>query len=248
MNELKHMAVGDKLAEKVANYAPDNRRLASLRDVPIVLLSAMSGTGKNAIIDCLLARHPNEYRFLLSHTTRAPRSNDGVMERDGVNYHFINFEQAERLLDNREYVEANWYAGNIYGLTVNEILAAHEEGKIAINEIEVQGANDFAERVPAARAIFVLPPNYEEWQRRLKNRYGDKQEQYAEDLHRRNQTAKLELENALAHDHFYLIVNDVVDRAAEAVHEIACGQQPVRRSPVALAVAQELLLRLNEIS
>lgn len=213
--------ISDELVQKVAQYTPDIRALTSLREIPIVLLVAPSGTGKNAIINGLLKKYPNDYKFLLSHTTRPPRPNHGIMEQDGVNYHFIDFDQAEKLLNAKQYVEVNWYAGNIYGLTVNEILAAHKEGKIGVDEIEAQGANDFAERVPTARSIFVLAPSFDKWLNRLKSRYGDKQAVYAEDLRKRMQTAAVELENALKSKHFSFIINDNLDEAVAKVDRLA---------------------------
>ena len=239
--------IDDRLAEKVTKYTPDRQALASLRDVPIALLVAPSGTGKNAIIHYLLKKYPSVYHLLVSHTTRAPRPNNGVMERDGVNYHFIDLQQAERLLDAKRYIEANWYVGNVYGLTADEVLAAQREGKIGIDEIEAQGANDFAERLPTAKTIFIMPPSYEEWQHRLQKRYGDQKADYERDLQDRVKTAKSELQNALKHDYFYLVVNDTVERAAQQIHGIMHGRQAQKRSPEAVAIARTLLRRLQEI-
>lgn len=237
--------ISDALAQKVTHYVPDEQELAKLHDVPIVLLSAISGTGKNAIIRALLKRHPETYRFVLSHTTRSPRANNGVMEQEGIEYHFIGFKEAEQLIDSRQYVEANFYSGNIYGTTIGELLMAYKEGKIAINEIEVQGADDFARLVPTVRTVFIVPPSYEEWQRRLKTRYGDRHGAYNEDLRRRIVTAKMELENVLQSNHFYLVVNDDLEEAAERVHRIARGEESVKRQPKAEEIAQTLLDRLE---
>jgi guanylate kinase len=240
------MGIDDALVRKVASYQPDKDRLAELNKVSIVLLSAASGTGKDSIVHYLLNAYPDEYYRVVSHTTRALRPNDGVMEQNGKEYHFIDFAQAEQLLDSKAYIEANIYNNNIYGTTVAEFEKAKAQGKTAITEVEVNGSDDFIKLVPTVKTIFIVPPSFEEWQRRLGNRYGDDTAKYAQEIRGRMEIAEKELENVLASDHFYLIVNDTLEHGGEKIRTIAADSTTPMRTPEALEAAEEMLARLKE--
>lgn len=240
------MGLSEDLIKKVANYQPDHARLQELAEVRIILLSATSGTGKDSIINYLLSTYPDEYYRVVSHTTREPRANNGVMEKDGDDYHFINFEQSSKLLDDQAYVEANIYNGNVYGTTVSEFLNAKQQQKAAITEVEVNGSDDIIKLIPTAKTIFIVPPSFEEWQRRLMNRYAGDTERYKKDLHGRMQIAKAELQNVLNSDHFYLVVNDTLEHGGEKIRNIVADSTSRRHNPEALGTARLMLDRLNE--
>ncbi len=146
------------------------------------------------------------------------------------------------MLDDGAYVEAKWYGGNIYGTSAVEIRRAHDEAKIAITDIEVQGIAEYMSISPDVRAIFILPPSYEVWQQRLKNRYDEGI--YPEDMKRRMQTAKQELHEALQRNYYRFVVNDDLDQAVEAVDTIAHGAPAGKESETAKDLAKELLTKL----
>jgi guanylate kinase len=183
-----------------------------------VLLVGVSGAGKDTIKHKLL--ETGKYHHIVSHTTRAPRENGGVMEQDGVDYHFINKEQAAEMLRNGEFIEAKKYGENIYGTSVAEIQKAHDEGKVAITDLEVQGVAEYKAISENVIAEFILPPNYQEWQRRLHARYGEKGAD-PEDIARRMETAIVELKEALAQSYYHFIVNEDVDQAVKSADSIA---------------------------
>jgi guanylate kinase len=119
-----------------------------------------------------------------------------------------------------EFVEANQYGGNIYGTSVAEIRAAHDEGKIAVTDLEVQGVAEYKQISATVIAVFILPPSYEEWQRRLHSRYGAKGADPA-DIAKRMRTAIAELQEALDKPYYHFVVNENVDEAVKAVNSIA---------------------------
>jgi guanylate kinase len=69
-------------------------------------------------------------------------------------------------------------------------------------------------------AAFILPPGYEEWQRRLRARYGSRGPD-PEDMVKRMRTAILELEEALAKPYYHFVVNEELEEAVQAVGSIA---------------------------
>lgn len=202
-------------------YQPSEETIQLVRKTPIVLLVGVSGAGKDTIKHKLVAT--GYYHEFISHTTRPPRSNHGIMEQDGVEYHFISLEDSKRMLENGEYVEAKMYSGKVYGTSVSEVRAAYNDGKIAVNDIEVQGVAEYRTISPGVKAMFIVPPTYEEWRRRLMQRYGSEGADPNE-LAQRTQTAIDELVHALEVDYYHFIINDSLDRAVHVINEIAHGK------------------------
>lgn len=202
----------------VDNYHITPEAMELVRLTPIVLLVGVSGAGKDTIKHRLL--ETGNYHHIVSHTTRPPRENGGVMERDGVEYHFITKERAAEMLRNGEFVEAKKYGDNIYGTSVAEIQRAHDDGKIAITDIEVQGVSEYKAISPTVIAEFILPPSYHEWQRRLHARYGKKGADPA-DIAKRMRTAIAELEEALDKPYYHFVINENLEEAVKAVDSIA---------------------------
>ncbi len=231
----------DELKQKLDQYKPSNDTINLIKQTPILLLVGVSGAGKNSIKQGLLATR--QYHHIVSHTTRLPRENNGVPEQDGVEYHFISLTKAEKMLAKYAFVEAKTYSGNIYGTSVAEIQAAHDEKKIALTDIEVKGVAEYKAMSPDVQAVFVLPPSYAVWQQRLTKRYKDEPFDGA-DIERRMQTAKLELEEALKKDYFRFVINNDLDTAVRAVDAIAHGAPAGHESVVAKDLAKELLAQL----
>jgi guanylate kinase len=66
----------------------------------------------------------------------------------------------------------------------------------------------------------VLPPNYEEWLRRLQARYGEVATNNA-DIKRRMHTAIAELTEALSKPYYHFVVNDQLEETIKSVDSIA---------------------------
>lgn len=232
------------LKEKIDNYEISDDAVAIVRSTPIVLLVGVSGAGKDTIKHRLL--DTGAYHHIVSHTTRAPRSNNGVTEQDGVDYHFIDRTTAEAMIDRHEYIEVKTYSGNVYGTSVAEIRKAHDDGHVAITDLDVQGVAEYKEISPSVIAVFVLPPNYEEWQRRLHQRYGEGGVN-EDDLRRRMETAIAELEEALAKPYYHYVVNENLDEAVSAVNSIARHNDEFTTIDTSFRVwAEKLLVDLRD--
>lgn len=239
------MELEERLISKVAHYQPSPERLAALRDASLLFMVGVSGAGKNTIVPRLLQRYPNVYRRFVTHTTRAARKNHGVIEKDGEEYYFIDRVTAERMLDEHEYIETNLYSGNIYGTSLHEIQQAHNEGKILIGDIDVNGVAHFMHALPRSKPVFILPPDYQTWQRRLMARYDNGVDQT--DLRNRLTTARREIEHALVTDYYYLVINDDLEQAVEHIDAIARGKSEDHRPSAAIHAANQILTELNKV-
>lgn len=205
-----------KTEELIATYQPPQSAIETIHHAKIALLVGISGAGKDTIKKALLER--SGFADIVSHTTRQPRVNVGVLEVDGVDYHFISEETARGMLERGEFVEAKYVHGTIYGTSIAEVRRASTAG-VAITDIDVQGVTEYKSVSSDVVAIFVVPPTYEVWIERLRQRYVDEQAFQAEWPKRRDSAIK-ELTSALLVPYYHFIINDALDEAVTAAVEI----------------------------
>ena len=226
------------LAAKLAAYKPAPATAELISSTPILLLVGPTGAGKDSLKDKLLAT--DRYHHIVSHTTRPPRINHGVVEESGREYHFIDKTTAEKMLDDQALIEAKIYSGNLYGTSVAETQAAHDEGKIAMTDLEVQGVAEYKALDPNVIAIFLLPPDFKTWQERLQRRYGDVVD--VTDSRLRLQTALDELQQLLNTDYYVAVINDNLDTTFDHVQAIVDSKNhTVPDEPAARKVAEQLV-------
>ena len=196
-------------------YHPSKTAIQVLSQTELVLLVAPAPSGRNTIIRELLKT--DDYYFIVSDTTRKPRTNDGILEQNGREYWFRNEADMLADIDSGKFLEAAIiHNQQVSGISIRELQAAQELRKIAMTDAEVAGADNAIRYKPDTVAIFVLPPNFEEWQRRLRYR-GD---MHDEEFKRRMESALTEFEIALSRDYFRFVVNDSIDDAAAEVNQI----------------------------
>jgi guanylate kinase len=238
------MELDTRLKQKVATYQVTNQDLARISQAPLLFAVGITAAGKNALLHRLLQLYPDDYHFSVSHTSRAPRENHGIMEQDGVEYHFVDLPTIEHMLDNHEFIEAQvihnaWISGS----SIAEIADAYRQGLIAAADVDVQGAEEYVKLGLHVKPVFILPPSYNVWRERLLLRYEGKPHKH--DLVLRMQSAIKEIEHALAVDYFYIVINDDLDKTVELVNQIAHGELVDPHYHKAIAVAQELLARIR---
>jgi len=175
----------------------------------LVVISAPSGTGKGTVIKELLKLRP-DFVFSVSATTRKPRPG----ETEGVEYQFLSHERFNEMINNDEFLEHANYIGEFYGTPVKPIIKNTESGTTVILDIEVQGAKQVMSKDIDALTIFIIAPDMEELEKRLRGRGTDSEEKIASRMER----ARQELEEK--HHYDYIVVNDSASRAAEEILSI----------------------------
>lgn len=208
-----------------------------IQNLRLLLIASVAGGGKDTVTKELVKS--GEFHRVVTHTTRQPRINHGVMEQNGREYNFISLDQAERLLTEQAFIEAKYVHGNVYGTSVAEMQAAHDEGKIAVTDIDIQGVLEYLEVKPNTHAVFLLPPSVDTWLRRLENRYGDLAE-HQDELAKRFRTAYEEIKHVQSDERFILIINDEIETTVARVRGVLDGSTD-HTSEYARVVAQHLL-------
>jgi guanylate kinase len=101
--------------------------------------------------------------------------------------------------------------GHLYGTGLAELERAGREGVDLLLDVDVQGADQIRKKLPDAVTIFILPPSFEELERRLRGRGMDS----GTSIQKRLQAARDELSYYGVYD--YAIVNDDLEACVEAV-------------------------------
>ncbi len=175
----------------------------------IIVIAAPSGTGKTTIIKAILKLKP-EVVYSISATTREKRYN----EVDGKDYFFIDEETFKQKIDNHQFVEWEKVYDYYYGTPKFFVEKVVWEGKSILLEVDVKGALAIKNVYPEANLIYILPPNLEELEKRLRER---KTENEA-DFQKRIERAKMEL--SLKDKFDYFIVNNNLNTAILEAKEV----------------------------
>lgn len=175
----------------------------------ILVISAPSGAGKTTLCKRLL-QASSSFISSVSFTTRRPRRN----EIEGVDYYFVSQEEFQKMIEKRRFIEWTEVHGRLYGTSANLLDQAVKEEKDVLLEVDVKGGAEIKKNYPQAVLVFLVPPSWQELEKRLANRGTEDEEKVA----RRVKQAKREIEYAPHYD--YLIVNDDINRALEDLSAI----------------------------
>ena len=201
----------------VKNYQTPPDAITLVENSRILLLAGISGAGKDTTKRYLL-KYP-EYHDIVSHTTRAPRINNGKEEINSIDYNFITLEEAERMLHERQFIEAKFVHGRIYGTSVAQIKESHENNQISVTDVDIRGVDEYKKLSDKVVAVFILPPDYETWRARFANRYNTEAE-FEADFAKRLPEAVSALEAALDQPYYHFILNDDFRNTARIIDQI----------------------------
>jgi guanylate kinase len=177
---------------------------------PLIIISGPSGSGKSTLIDGLVAEKAWPLRLSVSATTRPPRDR----EIDGVHYHFWTREQFLREREQGGFLEWAEVYGNLYGTPQREVAPHRRRGDGVILDIDTKGWEQVKRLCPEALSVFVRASSLAEYERRLRARGTETEEQ----IRRRLRAAEGELARAAEYD--YEVINDDLPTAAARLRDI----------------------------
>lgn len=181
----------------------------------LIILSGVSGVGKNTIIKELFDDPSLNMVYSISMTTRSMRPN----EVNGNHYFFVNNEEFDKAIANNELLEWAEFCHNRYGTPRKFVETKLKEGKNVVLEIEVKGALNVMKLVPEAISIFILPPSLDELSRRLRERATESDEVIEARI--------IEAQKELTFKDYYkhLVVNDTLVKAVNEIKKIVKREQ-----------------------
>ena len=200
------------------------------------VLSSPSGAGKTTLSRMLVSETP-ALQMSVSATTRAKRPG----EVDGKDYFFVDQSEFDAMLAKNELLEWATVFGNRYGTPRAPVDAALASGSDVLFDIDWQGTQQLRSRSPNdVVSVFILPPSVAALEQRLHTRAQD-----SDDVIRgRMKEAGDEMSHFDAYD--YIVVNDNIGIAFEAVKSILRAEQLKRDRQVGLSGFVQTLRRQLE--
>lgn len=180
----------------------------------LIVLSGPSGVGKNTVLNQVISQVPG-LSYSISATTRKPRPG----EVDGVHYFFCNQEHFTDLINQGQLLEWAEFCGNRYGTPREFVEKRLGLGYDVILDVDIQGAAQIAERMPAAVKIFLLPPSLEALRERIVARGAETEQE----IEGRLCAARQEIKRIVDYD--YVVCNDNLDQAVRQISAIITAEK-----------------------
>ena len=189
------------------------------------VLSSPSGAGKTTLSRMLVAETP-ALRMSVSATTRPMRPG----EIEGKDYYFVDNQRFDAMIANGELLEWATVFDNRYGTPRAPVEASLAAGHDILFDIDWQGTQQLRSRSPSdVVSVFILPPSVQALEQRLHTRAQD-----SDDVIRgRMKKAGDEMSHFDAYD--YIVVNDNIGIAFEAVKSILRAEQLKRERQIGLS-------------
>uniref|UniRef100_A0A3Q2T4U9 Calcium/calmodulin dependent serine protein kinase n=1 Tax=Fundulus heteroclitus TaxID=8078 RepID=A0A3Q2T4U9_FUNHE len=146
----KHNAVFDQL--DLVTYE-EVVKLPAFKRKTLVLLGA-HGVGRRHIKNTLITKHPDRFAYPIPHTTRPPKKD----EENGKNYYFVSHDQMMQDISNNEYLEYGSHEDAMYGTRLETIRKIHQQGFVAILDVEPQALKVLRTAEFAPYVVFIAAP------------------------------------------------------------------------------------------
>ncbi|XP_044072207.1 peripheral plasma membrane protein CASK isoform X16 [Siniperca chuatsi] len=128
-------------------------KLPAFKRKTLVLLGA-HGVGRRHIKNTLITKHPDRFAYPIPHTTRPPKKD----EENGKNYYFVTHDQMMQDISNNEYLEYGSHEDAMYGTRLETIRKIHQQGLIAILDVEPQALKVLRTAEFAPYVVFIAAP------------------------------------------------------------------------------------------
>ena len=141
-------------------------RVTEAKRSRLVVLAGPTAVGKGSVAAAVRERHPDVW-ISVSVTTRSPRPG----EQDGVHYFFVSDDDFDAMVERGDLLEwAVVHQSARYGTPRGPVEEALAAGRLALLEIDLQGARQVRSTMPDALFVFLKPPSWDELVRRLVGR------------------------------------------------------------------------------
>ena len=174
----------------------------------MVILSSPSGVGKTTLAKKIEQKYQN-FKISVSHTTRPPRTN----EINGIDYHFIQKEQFEKLISENKFYEHAKIFENYYGTLKKDVDETLKKNDLLF-DIDWQGTKQLSKiKDLKLIKIYLITEKSE-----LKKRLIKRNQNSKEEVDRRFKS----YEDNVKHwnDYDYIIINNNLDVCFKQIENI----------------------------
>ena len=201
----------DRREEKDGGRRDDpSRERKAVRGL-LVILSAPSGAGKDAVIPGLL-RELDDATLYVTATSREPRPG----EIHGKDYFFYSPQKFRDEIEQGNFLEWSVVHGEYKGVRGDAVGDALRQHKIVLVKPDPQGMRKLKAVLPEALTIFIQPPSLESLRKRLVGRGTET----PESLELRMRNAEIEMAAAPEYDHVVVNEDGTLDDTVRTVANI----------------------------
>ena len=186
----------------------------------LIVISSPSGAGKTSVCKKLLELD-SELRASISVTTRKPRNN----ETNGIDYIFISNADFDKKISDGEFLEYAIVFNNKYGTLMSSTKDLLDKNFDVLFDIDWQGTQQLSQNNNNILTIFILPPDKNEIERRLKKR----ETENSENIDIVNERMS-KFEDELSHwkEYDYVVTNDNFDECVSEILNIITAERKKR--------------------
>ena len=175
----------------------------------MVILSSPSGVGKTTLTKKIQQKYQS-FKISVSHTTRAPRSN----EVDGVDYHFVSHKKFKEIINQNKFYEYAKIFENYYGTLKENVDKTIHKNDI-IFDIDWQGTKQLSKfKNLNLIKIFLIASNKEELKKRLIKR----NQNTKEEINKRFNSFDEDIKKWSDYD--YIVINENLDVCFKQIENI----------------------------
>ena len=153
--------------------------------------------------------------YSISHTSRRPRNN----EVNGNDYHFVDRETFNRMIDDGAFVEWAEVYSDLYGTSFSRLREQTARGSDVVMDLDSQGARNIKQHFKESILIYILPPSFEVLENRLRERATEDEKV----VNTRIKKAYKELKDCTGYD--YIIFNHDLHQTVEQVKSIIISER-----------------------
>lgn len=179
-----------------------------------IILIGPSGSGKNTLLKHVRETFP-EIHFSPSYSSRSEMRPG---ESQGDPYYFVSTEEFEEMIEDGDFLEWAEYSGNYYGTARENVIPYLEKGEYVIKEMEIQGVRSVRSKLSSdnLHTIFIDAGDWGD----LKNRITRRADMNPEDLEKRHERFKKEMEFRLEADTVIENKDGKLEEAKQSIEEV----------------------------
>jgi guanylate kinase len=186
----------------------------------LIVISSPSGAGKTSVCKKLLELD-SELKPSISVTTRKPRNN----ETNGVDYIFTSKKDFDKKISDGQFLEYADVFNNKYGTLASTTRDLLNQDYDVLFDIDWQGTQQLSQNNNNILTIFILPPDKNEIERRLKKRETENSENIDIVSER---MSKFEDEISHWKEYDYVVTNDNFDECVTEILNIITSERKKR--------------------